>query len=54
MRIKLIGAAAVIALIGAPGLATGQSVKIAYINSMSGGPGIYGKHGKNGFDLGVE
>ena len=54
MRIKLIGAAAAIALIGAPGLAAGQSVKIAYINSMSGGPGIYGKHGKNGFDLGVD
>ena len=54
MRIKLISAAAAIALIGVPGLAAGQSIKIGYINSMSGGPGIYGKHGSDGFKLGLD
>ncbi len=53
MRTKLAGAAAV-ALIGLPTLAAAQSVKIGYINSMSGGPGIYGKHGKDGFELGLD
>ena len=54
MRLKFIGAAAAIALVGLPGLAVGQSVKIGYINSMSGGPGIFGKHGKDGWDLALD
>lgn len=54
MRIKLIASAAAVALVWAPGLAAGQSVKIGYINSMSGGPGIFGKHGKDGWDLGLD
>ena len=54
MRIKLVGAAAAVALIGASGLAGAQTIKIGYINSMSGGPGIYGKHGSDGFRLGLE
>jgi len=54
MRLKLIGAAAAIALIGAPGFAAGQSVKIGYINSMTGGLGIFGKHAKDGWDLALD
>jgi len=54
MRLKIIGAAAAIALIGMPGLAAGQSVKIGYINSMTGGLGIFGKHAKDGWDLALD
>jgi branched-chain amino acid transport system substrate-binding protein len=54
MRIKLIGAAAAVALIGASGLAAAQTVKIGYMNTMTGGLGIFGKHGKDGWDLALD
>ena len=52
MRIKLIGAAALLAVAAAPALAA--EVRIGYINSFSGGPGIFGKHAKDGFELALD
>lgn len=53
MKIRLIGLAVAAGLVASPVLAA-ETIKIGYINSMSGGPGIYGKHGKDAFELALD
>jgi branched-chain amino acid transport system substrate-binding protein len=54
MRLKLIGAAAVIALVGAPGLVAGETLRIGFINTFSGGAAVYGKHQKDALELALD
>ncbi len=54
MRLKLIGTAAVIALVGAPGLAAGETLRIGFINTFSGGAAVYGKHQKDALELALD
>ena len=53
MKYKAILLGTALTLAAAPALAQGK-IKIGYINSMSGGPGIFGKHGRDGWDLGLD
>ena len=50
--VSLVGAAALLAAAAAP--ASAAEVRIGFLNSFSGGPGIYGKHAKDGFELALD
>lgn len=52
MKKGLLGVAAMATLIAIP--ATAETIKIGYINTFSGSRAIFGKHQKDGFDLGLK
>lgn len=53
MKMRLIGLTALVTLAASPGIAA-EKVKLGYINTFSGGAAVFGKHQKDGFELGLD
>lgn len=51
---RLLVAAAATALIASPALAQDKEVRVGFINTFSGGAAVFGKHQRDGFELGLD